>query len=196
MPRVGHKYRIELQGVEPLIWRKIVVPSDYSFWHLHVAVQDAMGWRDYHLHEFLVANPDTGTLDRIGIPDEYDLDTLAGWEVPIAHYFRNPYDTAKYSYDFGDDWQHSVVYEGPVELTDGQASPACLGGERACPPEDCGGPYGYKGLLKAINDPDHEQHAELLEWSGGPIDVNAFSASEVKFDDPDERWQRAFGGAA
>ena len=106
MPRVGHKYRIELAGVEPLIWRKIVVPGEYSFWHLHVAVQDAMGWLDYHLHEFLVANPETGTLDRIGIPDEDNAGVLAGWEVPIARYFRNPRDAAEYSYDFGDDWHY------------------------------------------------------------------------------------------
>lgn len=196
MSRMGHKYRIELAGIEPLIWRKIVVPAEYSFWQLHVAIQDAMGWLDYHLHEFRVANTEIGARETIGIPDGEGYRVLAGWDVPIARFFRTPRTTAQYIYDFGDDWRHTIVFEGAVELAEGAPDLACLGGERACPPEDCGGVYGYERLLEATTDPSDDQYAELTEWLGGPFDANAFSPTEVEFDDPDERWQRAFGGTA
>ena len=195
MPRLAHKYRIELAGVKPLIWRKILVPADYSFWDLHVAIQDAMGWLDYHLHEFTVKDPGTGATARIGIPETEDDDVMAGWEIPVAGFFQSPETACEYSYDFGDDWQHAVIFEGAVELDPGQPDLACIAGEGACPPEDCGGAHGYATLLEAISDPEHELHAELTEWLGGAFDARRFSASEVVFDDPDERWQLAFGGA-
>jgi hypothetical protein len=90
MPNTAHRFHIELVGIEPPVWRRIRVPSSYSFWDLHVAIQDAMGWLDYHLHLFQVRNPETGALEQIGIPDDEPyLDEppcLAGWEVPIARY--------------------------------------------------------------------------------------------------------------
>lgn len=101
---------------DPLVWRRIEVPDSYSFWDLHVAIQDAMGWLDYHLHEFSVVHPRTGRMQRIGIPDQDDpgkRPLLADWEVQIEEYFTDGGPPALYLYDFGDDWRHLVAYEGP-----------------------------------------------------------------------------------
>lgn len=189
------QFRVALKGIEPEVWRRIVVPAEYSFWDLHVAIQDAMGWLDYHLHAFLVRNPDTGQVDQIGIPEgpfEYDDEYLPGWEVPIERYFREPQDRADYEYDFGDEWQHEIVLEKIASRVPGKKYPMCLDGARACPPEDCGGVHGYQEMLTALRDPLHEQHEDFLEWVGGQYEPDAFSAKKVRFDDPGKRWRNAF----
>jgi len=157
-----HRFHIELEGIRPPVWRRIRVPGDYSFWDLHVAIQDAMGWLDCHLHLFEIRNPQTGALEEIGVPDdEQFLDEppcLAGWEVPIAGYFIEGGDTASYTYDFGDDWQHTVVLEEVETVRKSERPLACLGGERRCPPEDCGGIHGYAEMLEILAEwPRREQ---------------------------------------
>ena len=74
----------------------------------------------------------------------------------------------------------------------GARYPVCVGGERACPPEDCGGIWGYEALLEVINDPAHEEHEEMLDWLGGQFDPEQFDSATVKFDDPKKRWKIAF----
>jgi hypothetical protein len=69
--------------------------------------------------------------------------------------------------------------------------PICIDGKRACPPEDCGGPWGYKDFLEAIIDPDHEQHEELLNWIGGSFDPEHFDTKEVVFENPNQRLKYA-----
>jgi hypothetical protein len=196
MPNTAHRFHIELEGIDPPIWRRIRLPSSYSFWDLHVAIQDAMGWLDCHLHLFHVRNPETGELESIGIPDDEPyLDEplcLPGWDVSIARYFVNEGDTASYEYDFGDDWRHTVVLEGVDPIREGDRPLACLGGERRCPPEDCGGIHGYAEMLEVIADVTHSEHQEMLQWLGGAYDPEVFLASDVKFDDPTERWRQAF----
>ena len=190
------RYLIVLAGSEPLVWRRIVIPASFSFWDFHVAIQDAMGWQDSHLHEFEVVDPNSGMTFRVGIPDpEYpnDRPTSAAWiEFPLEFIRRDQFPM-RYTYDFGDDWQHALIFEG-FEQRDGRkrAKPECIGGAGACPPEDCGGVRGYSDLLAALADPAHPEHDEWLEWTGGPIDSAAFSPSDVQFDDPEKRWRLAF----
>lgn len=191
-----YQFKVVLLRVEPPVWRRIQVPASYTFWDLHVAIQDAMGWWDYHLHEFEILNPTTGDRDRIGIPsDEYapELQWLAGWEIPISSYFSLQNPEAIYTYDFGDDWHHSVALEDVLPRDPDAEYPRCLAGERACPPEDCGGVYGYADFLEAFQDPQHEEHDRMLEWVGGSFDPEHFDPDEVAFDDPDKRWRIAFG---
>ena len=99
-----YQFRIVLLEIAPLIWRTIEVPGTYSFWDLHVAIQDSMGWLDYHLHYFRVTRPGTYDVIQIGIPDEDafegDEPIVPGWDVPIASYFARPGVAAKYEYDF------------------------------------------------------------------------------------------------
>lgn len=196
MPETVHRFYIALEGVEPPVWRRIQVPSNYTFWDLHVAIQDAMGWLDYHLHLFRAKNPDTGEIDQIGIPDDDPFfdepPCLAGWDIPIASYFIEPDDTAIYQYDFGDDWTHMVKLEAVNQPREGGRALACLAGERKCPPEDCGGAFGYSELLQVIADETHTNYEQMLQWLGGEFDPEAFNAKTVKFDDPEERWRIAF----
>lgn len=139
-----------------------------------MAIQDAMGWLDDHLHAFRLRNPDTDTIEEIGIPDdapfEDDRPCLPGWEVPIAAYFRNPGDRSDYTYDFGDGWEHDLLLEGIVARQPRKKYPRCLDGARACPPEDCGGIRGYEDLIQILFDPSHEEYEGTLQWLGGRYD--------------------------
>jgi len=109
---------VVLTGTDPLVWRRIQVPERYSFWDLHVAIQDAMGWLDYHLHEFRLLDAAEKQVVSIGIPtdeDPEDRPVIAGWEVRLSRFFeRRAWHAppAMYAYDFDDDWEHVVVHEG------------------------------------------------------------------------------------
>jgi hypothetical protein len=187
---------IILANTDPLVWRRIQVSEEYSFWDLHVAIQDAMGWRDYHLHEFTVADDRRGKLVNLGIPDQEvprEQPCLPGWRVPIAEYFHEGAPPALYVYDFGDDWRHTVIYEGISNAEPFARYPRCVAGARACPPEDCGGPHRFAEFVAAILDPSHPEHASLREWAGDTFDPAAFDATAVQFDDPRKRWRQAFG---
>ena len=186
-----YQFRVELLGIEPPIWRRIQVPSNYSFWDLHVAIQDSMGWLDCHLHQFQIV----GSSSIIGIPDQDGIDlreTLPGWELKIKKFFNESTPLASYEYDFGDSWMHEVRFEGFGLAQKGISYPVCLAGERRCPPEDCGGIPGYEDFLRIINDPNDASHEETLKWVGGSFDPEAFDPAKVKFWDPAKRWRIAF----
>ena len=191
------QFKVTLKAVRPSVWRRIEVPALYTFWDLHVAIQDAMGWSDYHLHAFRVRNR-RGKIDDIGIPDddafEGDPAFLPGWQVRVADYLDTVGARAVYEYDFGDDWVHELRVEAIGPRAPRVKYPRCVAGARRCPPEDCGGPYGYAELLTTIRDPSHEEHESMLEWLGGPFDPVAFDPAAVRFDNPAKRWKIAFGG--
>jgi len=185
-----YQFKIALKGVKPMIWRRIEVPETYSFWDLHVAIQDAMGWEDDHLHQFELVNPTTGIKTEIGIPEEDSLfggEILPGWKEKIAEWFSMENKLAEYTYDFGDDWQHTVRLEKILPRESSVKYPRCVGGKRACPPEDCGGIWGYARLLEIINDKNHEEHEGMMEWLGGEFDPEYFDEEKVIFMDPNKR---------
>jgi len=194
------QFRVELTEIEPLIWRRIQVPATYSFWDLHVAIQDSMGWLDYHLHVFRLRLPRRKKVMGIGIPDDEGVGevTLPGWEIPITEYFTEPGKSALYEYDFGDGWGHRVLLEGILLKETGVRYPKCIAGERACPPEDCGGVPGYYRLLEAIGNPNHPEYQETVAWLKGhaknyyPYDPNGFDPEQINFWDPKKRWRMAF----
>jgi len=191
-----YEFRLRLLDVAPPIWRSIQVPETYSFWDLHVALQDAMGWLDYHLHLFRVTKPETGEVAQIGIPDddavEGDELILPGWEIPIAPYFPRPGVVARYEYDFGDGWEHELTLEAILPRQPRQRYPLCVAGARACPPEDCSGAGGYEDLVTVMQTPTHGEHASTLQWLGGRFDPEKFDPKRVKFDDPARRYELAF----
>ena len=193
-----YQFKITLNEITPTIWRRIHVPGHYSFWDCHVAIQDAMGWQDSHLHMFRV--PDPSAVDetmQIGIPDEDrfvdDPVILPGWELAIADSFSAENAKAQYEYDFGDGWEHTLILEQILPRKPKTKYPACLAGERRCPPEDCGGPPGYEELLRVLADPRHEEHDSMLTWVGGSYDPTNFDPKQVRFDNPEKRWDHAFG---
>ena len=191
-----YQFKITLEEIDPPIWRRIQVPETYSFWDLHVAIQDAMGWTDSHLHQFEMTNPKTREEVDIGIPDEEWEDeavTLAGWDIKIADYFSQENSSAIYIYDFGDNWEHTIKLEKILPQAEKTEYPICLEGERACPPEDCGGVWGYVDLLETISDPENEEYEETLEWLADDFDPEYFDPLDVYFDDPEERRKLAIG---
>ncbi len=195
-----YRFKVSLLGIEPEIWRLVEVPETYTFWDLHVAIQDAMGWLDYHLHAFVPETLRGPNVGPIGIPEgPTDDEYVAGWTVPIALHFANVGDAARYDYDFGDGWSHEVRLVA-IELRErGTKYPRCIGGERACPPEDCGGIPGYHRLLEVLADPRDEEHDEMVEWLKGhaknyfPYRPDLFDASAVRFWDPKKRWKMMMG---
>lgn len=189
------QFKISLKGIRPPVWRRIMVPESYSFWDLHVAIQDAMGWSDCHLHEFTMTNPKNGFLEHIGIPDDdnfFGEEILPGWKKKIRNYFTQDNLKAEYVYDFGDEWRHRVLLEGIFPAEPDVKYPVCVKGKRNCPPEDCGGVWGYADFLEKIQGPENSERKELLEWVGGEFDPEHFDPKEVVFSDPAERFKRAF----
>jgi hypothetical protein len=181
------QFRIELLEIPKPIWRVIQVPARYTFWDLHVAIQDAMGWEDRHLHQFEVPAVD-GSVRLFSFPDDDGLSPvpiLIGWEHDVVD-FMSTGSQADYRYDFGDDWRHRLHLERVLPAAAGVKYPTCTGGNIACPPEDCGGVEGYARLLKGDR--------ELLEWLGlSKYRPPIFFPHAVRFSNPRKRWERAFG---
>ena len=178
------------------MWRRIQVPERYSFWDLHGAIQDAMGWLDYHLHEFRLLDAAEKQVVSIGIPTDEDRENrvIPGWAVRLSRFFeRRAWHAAPatYAYDFGDDWQHVVVHEGIKRAEESLSYPRCIAGARRCPPEDCGGVHGYAEFLQTIANPRHPEHRSTLQWAGGEYDPDAFNANSIVFDNPRRR-KKAF----
>jgi hypothetical protein len=132
------QFKIVLNGIKPLGWRRIQVPETYSFWDLHVAIQDAMGWQDHHLHRSEITNPMTGVRPHIGIRNDkstWKKDLLPGWEHGISHFFTMANNEAQYLYDYlADNWNHTLTLEGIFPRDETKRYPICLDGRRACPP--------------------------------------------------------------
>lgn len=197
-----YRFRIQLNDYYPVVWREIEVPADYTFWDLHVAIQDAMGWTDSHLHEFQPTKKGPTAGLPIGIPADMDFDdmpeTVPSWSVTLKKYFTTLGNRIDYLYDFGDCWQHQIRLTGMFLSFTEQCLPRCVDGEGLCPPEDCGGPHGYMALCLAVADKNHEEHQDYRQWLKAmgkpywPFDPGFFDVKQVDFSDPFERWNRCF----
>jgi hypothetical protein len=163
--------RVELRDVEPTVWRRILVPDGITMAELAEILLIAMGWGNVHLHLFEVGDEVYGSADDEAEDDEIDESGVIVSEALARH------DRFAFEYDFGDGWDHDVVIEERSASTVDFAH--CLGGENACPPEDVGGPGGYRGFLDAIADPTQEDHKRWLEWVGGSFDPFQFDADAV-----------------
>jgi hypothetical protein len=171
------QFKITLLDIKPAIWRRIQVP-DCTLDVLHLYIQAAFGWWNYHLHQFEIDGVRYGPPDPDGM--DFGLEMEDESEAVLSALLPATKRKARwiYKYDFGDGWRHEVLFEGFPPAEPKLKYPLCLEGARACPPEDCGGPWGYGDYLAALADPEHEQHAELLEWRG-PFDAEAFDAKKV-----------------
>jgi hypothetical protein len=181
---------VEMKGIERRIWRRLVMADTTPLPLLHRILQAAFSWKDYHLHEFRV-----GTV-CFGVPDdEYPPPHIDESSVRLYQLAHEPGDHFLYLYDFGDSWEHDVVLED-MRPAGTPVTPVCLGGERAAPPEDCGGVDGYQQLVEALRDARHPEHADLKRWAGR-YDPDAFSLELINRRlarlprDPNGRAQRA-----
>jgi hypothetical protein len=170
-----HQFKITLLDTKPKIWRRIQIP-DCKLHNLHLHIQAAMGWDNKHLHHFDIKGV------RHGIPEHLDYDgdgsIIDSKKIKVSQIV--PKDDKKlafrYTYDFGDNWEHEVLFEGIVDPDPKNKYPICLEGERACPPEDCGGIGGYEHLLEVLADPQHEEYRDMLELVGEDFDPELFDA--------------------
>lgn len=177
-----YQFKITLKGIRPPIWRRFQVHSDITFYELHRVLQKVMGWYDAHLHLF--------DLDGLIVTDAETLaevweDGLDEQQVRLPQYVKQAGQKLRYEYDFGDSWEHELLLEKILPAEADVYYPRCLKGKRACPPEDCGGVWGYANLLEAMADESHPEREMYLEWLGGKLDPEAFDLAEIN-----ERLQR------
>jgi len=171
-----YRFKIILRDTDPVIWRRIET-QDVTLGKLHELIQTAMSWTDSHLHQFEIAGAryadprllldgwgDFDAIDYSGIRIS-DLVTKHGAKLRIG-----------YEYDFGDGWQHEIILEAVTESEPGIKYLRCVAGERACPPEDIGGVYGFADYVEAITNPRHSEYRDSLDWNG-PFDPAKFNAA-------------------
>jgi hypothetical protein len=169
-----HQLKVTLEGAKPPIWRRLQVPSGATLADLHRVICIAFDWHGGHLHEF-----DAGG-ERFGEPHPGDYVAVKDERrVTLGRLAPSAGGTFHYLYDFGDSWEHRILVEKVLQPELPMLHAVCIGGRRAAPPDDCGGVWGYAELLEILADPAHPEHGQYLEWAGGPIDPDAFSASEV-----------------
>lgn len=172
------RLKITLTGIRPLIWRRVET-KDCTLAELHDIIQLSMGWLDGHLHLFEIGD------EQLGLPEQWkdglggDEEVLDSRKVRLSRLVQTGRTRFRYVYDMGDDWNHSIVIEKTVPAEADAHYPRCTGGELACPPEDCGGVWGYADLLEALQGPPSERREELLEWLDREFDPEAFSPDEV-----------------
>ncbi len=172
----GHVYqlKITLRGSKPPIWRRTQVRGDTTLAKLHVIFQIVMGWTNSHLHQFIVHGAE------YGVPDpDYDMDIEDEKRVKLGELIFAEKEKLIYEYDFGDSWEHEILVETILPIEKGLHYPICLKGKRACPPEDCGGIWGYSEFLEAIEDVNHPEHDDMLEWIGGEFDSEEFDVESI-----------------
>ena len=183
--RQRYVVRIDLLGMKPPVWRRLAVASDLTMDQFHVIIQDAFGWEFAHLHCFGLWSPDRGTycdqlLTRYDI--EYEQKTgLAESDVQLNQVLTKPGSKVSYEYDFGDGWHHMVKLEQVTDWVPGDPLAQCLTGRRACPPEDCGGPYGFEEFLReaAARDWDTEEPQDEWEWQMAEFDPAEFNLEDI-----------------
>jgi hypothetical protein len=155
-----YQVKITLAEVaDPPVWRRLLVPAAMGLDRLHDVIQAAMGWLDYHLHVF------SDGRTQYGVPD-LELEFRDERAATVRDLLPRVGSRARYTYDFGDDWEHELVVEQQLAAEPDVAYPVCVAGVGACPPEDCGGVWGYEHLREVLADPASEEHRDMLEWLG------------------------------
>lgn len=171
--------KAKLRGVsKPPVWRRLLVHSDTRLDRLHDAILAAFGWQGYHMHVF------TSGADEFGVPDP-ELGFMDERRVSLGQLIGGAGDRLGYTYDFGDAWEHEIVVEELLDANPEVHYPVLVAAKGACPPEDCGGPWGYAELKETLADPTHDQHQEMLTWLGLD-DASGFDPSGLAVDEIEE----------
>lgn len=184
-PVLHYHLRVVLTGTEPLVWRLLQVPGKAKLDWLHAVLQVAMGWTNSHLHQFnvkgkLYSNKSHGMMEYEGGPEVFEES-----QFTIADVAPREGDSFTYEYDFGDSWEHELMVEKRAPMDTGKVGKAvCLDGARACPPEDCGGVWGYEHLLQVLLDRKHPDHKDMKAWLGRSFDPECFDVAAAN------RWLR------
>lgn len=171
-----YQFKVTLEDIEPAIWRRFLVPAGYSFAGLHHVLQEVMGWEDYHMFQFEVGRQTIAEEETLGV---WEDNGLIADETAVEEVVTRPGATFIYEYDFGDGWRHKLRLESILDPEPDAVYPRVLEGERACPPEDSGGPWGYRRLLASLKDPDDPENGPYSEWVGEDFDPEAYDPAET-----------------
>ena len=170
-------FKIQLLDIDPLIWRRFMVPTSITLDRFHDVIQIVMGWNDCHLHEFTIGKK------RYTEYPESKEDGLECGKYRLENLMKQKGRIFSYLYDFGDSWRHELVLEDSrYDNQEFGTELACIEGERACPPEDVGGTSAYFEFCKALKDPNHEEHESYMQWSGGNFDSEEFNRGMVNWE--------------
>jgi hypothetical protein len=183
---MAFQFKIQIEDVtKPPVWRKVLVPETFTFHRFHQVIQTAFGWKNAHLYQF--SEKESGIEEVIGIPtdddDEWDIPVIDSRTKKLNEIFVKEGNKYTYIYDLGDDWVHKIVLEKIIpENKDRRAK--CIDGRGACPPENCGGVWGYEDLKDVFtNDPQSKKAVDLRMWLGlnedEIPDVNDFSLDDA-----------------
>lgn len=171
LPASLYRLKITLTRVEPAIWRRVQVPGDITLKKLHRVIQSVMGWRDSHLHQYII-DGQVYSLPEFELDREGDIEVFDESRIRLKSLAKTPGSTFVYEYDLGDNWQHEITVEEISDVIE------CLAGGRACPPEDCG-VWGYEELLETLANPRHEDYTAIREWVGDGFDAESFDRDMV-----------------
>jgi hypothetical protein len=169
------RLHVALEDVTPPVWRKLLVPSNITLADLHTAVNEVMGWTNSHLHQFILRDRRFGD---VTMPDSEELELEDERKVRLDDLIGEK-QSIGYEYDFGDGWRHEVKVEKKLALDARLPYPLCVGGARACPPEDCGGTGGYEHLLEVLKDEQDPEHDDTITWVGGHFDPEGFDINRT-----------------
>jgi hypothetical protein len=171
-PNLVYQLKVTLEGIRPLIWRRIQVTDEIRLDRFHQILQIVMGWTDIHLHEFVVNGISYGDTSM-----DTGRDMKNEKRFSLSKVLSVEKSKFSYIYDWGDYWEHEILLEKIIPYQKVHSYPVCLGGTRACPPENCGGPSGYKELVKILSDPSHSEHEERFGWLSGDFDTEKFDVA-------------------
>jgi hypothetical protein len=168
-----YQIKVTLKDSEPPIWRRIQVPGHITLYKLQRIMQMVMGWENAHLHEFVI----NGTSYGQSHP-EYGLEMKTERRARLDELVPEENMDFIYKYNLDEEWEHHLLVEEIISRTPKVHYPQCVEGDRACPPEDCGGILGYKDLLEIIKNPEDPEYEETIQWLGA-FDPTAFDLEEV-----------------
>ena len=173
-----YQVQIALKGSKPKIWRRLLVSSDTLLSAFHTIIQLAMGWTNSHLHQFIHdQNYYSVKMQDDDFWDDYDNIDYKG--IKISGLLSEEGERIIYEYDFGDGWEHNITLEKILPVDNEAKYPVCIAGKMNCPPEDCGGIWGYYRMLEALKNPEDEEYEDYGEWLGDDFDPAYFDKEEI-----------------
>ncbi len=173
-PESVYQLKLTLRNVRPPIWRRLQVSNLISLHDLHIIIQVAMGWDGYHLHCFSRGCEELSSESE----DAFEADPKEARTL-LRSVLRKEGEKLRYDYDFGDGWEHDILLEKVLPVDPSVKLPRCLTGKRACPPEDCGGPWRYAYILETLANPAHLDHEEMKEWMEDDFDPERFGVADT-----------------
>lgn len=173
-----YQIQITLAGYKPKIWRRVLIQPDMLLSDFHIVIQIVMGWENSHLHQFIKNK----TFYTLRLEDDWTWEEMKNVdykEIKISNLLSTVKERIDYEYDFGDSWHHDIILEKILPGDKKIKYPVCIDGNLACPPEDCGGIWGYAEILEILKNPEHEAYKGYREWIGKQFDPDKFDKDAI-----------------